>query len=98
MPSAEPLRVWRGGGGDGGLGRVHPLQQDFGLPGEQRQHLALEAALAERHARQMIEIDRRIAGRERRRRHFLECERGHVSLPGAFTLLRDFDLETAKSR
>jgi len=40
--------------------------QPGGLRRKHRQHLALEAAVAERHAGEMREIDRTIIGSERR--------------------------------
>jgi hypothetical protein len=47
----------------------HPAEQEIGLGRVQLQHLALEVAFAVRHAREMSTIDRRLAGRQGRRRH-----------------------------
>ena len=43
--------------------------QADGLGREHRQHLALEAGIAERHAPEMFEIDRTVIGNKRRRWH-----------------------------
>ena len=45
------------------------VDQFGGLGREHRQHLALEAGIAKRHALEMLEIDRTVIGSERRRWH-----------------------------
>ena len=62
MPSAEPFRVCAERRGHRRRALPDARQQHLGLPVEQRQHLALEAALAERHPRQVLQVDRRLAG------------------------------------
>ena len=59
MPDAEPLQRMRQRRHRLRLAAAHARQQQTGLPVEQLQHLALEAAVAERHAREMA---RSIAG------------------------------------
>jgi hypothetical protein len=52
-----------------------PAQQFIGLPDEHRQNLAPERAIAKRHARKMLGVDRRLAGNERRGRNPVEGRR-----------------------
>ena len=49
-----------------------PFHQHAGLTVEQRQHLALEAVVAERHAEEMLKVDRPLDRRQRRGRHVLD--------------------------
>ena len=59
MPDAEPLSVCASVADRLRLAAAHARQQQTGLPVEQLQHLALEAAVAERHAREMAAVDGR---------------------------------------
>ena len=66
MPRAEPFSVWASVAIPSGS-RAHAGDQQCRLAVEQLQHLALEAAVAERHAGEMNEIDRPVVRRERGR-------------------------------
>ena len=50
-----------------GTDLAHARQQQFRLTFEQPQHLDFEAAFAERHMGEMLHVDRRRHGRNRRR-------------------------------
>ena len=67
MPRAEPLSVWAKAPTAGGDALPMRPSRMIGLGRKQLQHLALEVAFAVRHAREMRAIDRRLAGRQRRR-------------------------------
>ena len=54
MPTAEPFRVWADAAASAGAPARMRGSSIVGLPVEQRQHLALEALLAERHPRQVL--------------------------------------------
>ena len=75
MPRAEPFRVWAAAA-TMPVARLrhcaHPLQQHLGLTVEELQDFALEAAVAERHAEQMLEVDRPLDRRQRRGRYRLD--------------------------
>ena len=76
MPTAEPFRVCASRRGQRRRASADARQQHVGLPVEQRQHLALQALLAERHAGQMLDIDRRrVAGGSRDRCHCNHVQR-----------------------
>ena len=62
MPTAEPFKVWADAAATAGAPRADARQQHVGLPVEQRQHLALQAQLAERHARQVLRCRSPAAG------------------------------------
>ena len=65
---ADPFSVCASAPASGGKVASAADQAD-GLGREHRQHLALEAGIAERHAPEMFEIDRTVIGSKRRRWH-----------------------------
>ena len=82
MPSAEPFSVWAAARAIAGVAWRHAVQQHDRLPLEQRQHLALKAVLAERHARQVLDVDQLGDRRERRSSDLLQAfQHAHGILP-----------------
>ena len=65
MPRAEPFIVWAMVDDAVRGGVAHARDQQGRLAVEQLQHLAFEAAVAERHAGEMDEVDRPVVRRER---------------------------------
>ena len=57
MPRAEPFSVWRPRPQRRWAGAGDTLQHDRGLANENLQHFAFEAAVAKRHALQMVMVD-----------------------------------------
>ena len=81
------------------LAAAHARQQQTGLPVEQLQHLALEAAVAERHAREMAAVDGRAGARARSMILSTDCAmKSPRGLCGPFLSRVKFDLAGTKIR